>query len=142
MTAKFPRDEQYFQLHLSGYLQAVAAALFTGTFSKDHFRIVVENVTPLADAEIAEIAVYFKVRAPDINAPSDVASIPATAAPVLAKMTVSALNAEFTALGLATALDVTGADICGIVATSTTSTTPEPTPTPPPPPPPPPDFEA
>ena len=126
MTARFPRDEQYFQLHLEPYLKAIAAALFTGDAVNDDFRITVENIASLA---AAEIAVDFKIRAPDPSAPSDVASMSATAAPVLAKMTVSDLNPKFAALGFAEALDVTGAQIC---SSTTTSTTPPPT-TPPPP---------
>jgi len=110
MTARFPRDEGYFQLHLKLYQQVIAAALFTAGSSRDDFRITVENVTSLA---AAEIAVNFKVRAPVTNAPADVASIPATAAPVLAKMTVSDLNPKISAEGLVEALDVTGAQICG-----------------------------
>jgi len=108
MTARFPRDEQYFQLHLESYLKAMAAALFTGHDAQDDFRITAGNITSLA---AAEIAVDFKIQAPDHNAPSDVASN-MTAAPVLAKMTVSDLNPKFAALGFALALDVTGARIC------------------------------
>lgn len=58
-----------------------------------------------------EIAVHFRVQAPDANAPSDAAS-PALAAPVPGKMTVSVINSELTLLGLVKALDITGADIC------------------------------
>ena len=129
MSARFPSDEQNFTLHLSRYKKAVAASLFNEASTKDDFRIAVESVTPQA---AAEIAVNFKVQVPDDNAPS-VASSPSVAVPVLAKMTVSALNPKFTALGLVDALDVTGAKICG---NATTSTTPPPTSPPPAPPPP------
>ena len=98
MTARFPRDEEYLQLHLEHYQEAFAAALFTGDYTQDDFRITVEDVVPLA---AAEIAVNFKVRAPVTNVPADVASIPAMAAPVLAKMTVSDLNPKIAAKGLA-----------------------------------------
>ena len=109
MTTRFPRDEEYFQLHLEHYQEAIAAALFTGDSFHHDFRVTVEDVTPLA---ATEIAVNFKVRAPATNAPADIASIPATAALVLAKMTVSDLNPKVIAKGLAEALDVTGAQIC------------------------------
>ena len=114
MTARFPRDEEYFQLHLEYYQEAFAAALFIGDYTQDGFRITVEDVTPLA---AAEITVTFKVRAPVTNAPADVVSIPAMAAPVLAKMTVSDLNPKIAAKGLAEALDVTGAQICVMTST-------------------------
>ena len=141
MTARFPRDEEYLQLHLEHYQEAFAAALFTGDYTQDDFRITVEDVVPLA---AAEIAVNFRVRAPVTNVPADVASIPAMAAPVLAKMTVSDLNPKIAAKGLAEALDVTGAQICSMTSTSTTPppTTAPPTTTPPPPPPPPPGGES
>jgi len=109
MTARFPVDELYFQrqLRLTSYQQAIAKALFIGDVSEDYFRITVVHITQFSN----EIAVHFRVQAPDANAPSDAAS-PALAAPVPGKMTVSVINSELTLLGLVKALDITGADIC------------------------------
>jgi hypothetical protein len=111
MTARFPVDELYFQrqLRLTSYQQAIAKALFIGDVSEDYFRITVVSITQVGMDD--EIAVHFRVQAPDANAPSDAAS-PALAAPVPGKMTVSVINSELTLLGLVKALDITGADIC------------------------------
>ena len=109
MSARFSHDEEYFHLHKIRYLNAVAATLFgTG----DIFCIAVESITQLTDVEIV---VRFKVQAPDADATSLVPNLKA-ADPVLAKMTVSALNPNlhFQTQRLEVGvLDVTGVEICG-----------------------------
>ena len=107
MSARFSHDEEYFHLHKIRYLNAVAATLFgTG----DIFRIAVESITQLTDVEIV---VRFKVQAPDADATSLVPNLKA-ADPVLAKMTVSALNPNLQTQCLEVGvLDVTGVEICG-----------------------------
>lgn len=107
MSARFSHDEEYFRLHKIRYLKAVAATLFdTG----DIFRIAIESITQLTNDEIV---VRFKVQAPDADATSRVPNLKA-ADPVLAKMTVSALNPNLQTQGLELGvLDVTGVEICG-----------------------------
>ena len=111
MTAWFPVNagELYFQRQRRSYQQAIAKALFIGNASEHYFRITVVSITQCT----AEIAVHFKVQVPDVNAPSDAASL-ALAAPVLGKMTAHDINFELTIRGLVKAFNITGADICNM----------------------------
>ena len=106
MSARFSHDEGYFHLHKIRYLKAVAETLIG---IGDIFRIAIESITQLTDAEIV---VRFKVQV-RADHTSRVPNLK-EADPVLAKMTVSALNPNLQTQGLELGvLDVTGVEICG-----------------------------
>ena len=112
-TMRLPYGPYTFKVHQKPIKYAIAAAFFP-ELPRDHFRVKVDSVDKIADAEIN---VHFRARAPDANAPSRTWPNFELADPVLAHLAnyTATINPRLVSQGLQKALNVTGGRVCGYV---------------------------